>query len=68
VVGKHRMAKEGWSIVATDSLTVEPIPGIEEQKPLIYSEAVQALRELKQLDPVKAARLKIMRLSEVAGN
>ena len=44
------------------------MPGIEEAKPVIYSEAVQALRELKQLDPVKAARLKIMRLSEVAGN
>jgi len=68
VVGKHRIAKEGWSIVATDNLTVEPVPGITEAKPVIYSEAVQALRELKQLDPVKAARLKIMRLSEVAGN
>ena len=65
VVGKHRIAKEGWSIVATDNLTVQPVPGITEAKPVIYSEAVQALRELKQLDPVKAARLKIMRLSEI---
>ncbi len=29
VVGKHRIAKERWSIVATDSLTVEPVPGID---------------------------------------
>ncbi len=68
VVGKHRMAKEGWSIVATDELTVEPVPGIKEEKPTIYSEAVQALTKLQQHDPVKAAGLKIMRLSEVAGN
>jgi len=68
VVGKHRMAKEGWSIVATDSLTVEPVPGIEEQKPLIYSEAVQVLTKLKQQNPAKATGLKIMRLSEIAGN
>ncbi len=68
VVGKHRIAKEGWSIVATDSLTVEPVPGITEEKPVIYSEALQALRELKLQNPAKAAGLKIMRLSEIAGN
>jgi hypothetical protein len=67
-VGKHRIAKEGWSIVATDDLTVAPLPGIEEGKPVIYSEALQALRELKMHDPAKAAGLKILRLSEVAGN
>ena len=68
VVEKYRIAKEGWSIVATDSLTVEPVPGIKEEKPVVYSEAVQALRQLKQHDPAKAARLKIMRLSEIAAN
>ena len=66
VVGKHRIAKEGWSIVATDSLTVEPVPGIEGDKPTIYSEAAQALRKLKQHDPAKAAGLKILRLSELS--
>jgi hypothetical protein len=66
VVGKHRIAKEGWSIVATESLTVEPVPGIEEHKPLIYSEAVQALTKLKLQNPAKAAGLKILRLSEVS--
>jgi len=64
-VGKHRIAKEGWSVVATDSLAVEPLPGIEGGKPVIYSEAAQALRTLKQQNPAKAAGLKIMRLSEV---
>ncbi|MGZ8466806.1 MAG: DUF6603 domain-containing protein, partial [Candidatus Binatia bacterium] len=66
--GKHRIAKEGWSIVATDELTVQPVPGIAEGKPTIYSEAVQALRKLKQHDPAKAAGLKILRLSELSGN
>ena len=42
-MGKHRIAKEGWSIVATDDLTVQPVPGIEAGKPMIYSEAAQAL-------------------------
>ena len=29
VVGKYQIAKEGWSIVATDDLTVQPVPGID---------------------------------------
>ena len=45
MVGKHRIAKEGWSIVATDDLTVQPVPGIEAGKPTIYSEAAQALQK-----------------------
>ena len=64
-MGKHRIVKEGWSIVATDDLTVQPVPGIEDGKPTIYSEAAQALRKLKQENPAKAAGLKILRLSEV---
>ena len=64
-MGKHRIAKEGWSIVATDDLTVQPVPGIEAGKPTIYSEAAQALRKLKQENPAKAAGLKILRLSEL---
>ena len=55
-------------MVATQDLTVQPLPGIEGEKPASYSEAVQALRKLKQHDPAKAAGLKILRLSEVAGN
>jgi hypothetical protein len=65
-VGKHRIAKEGWSIVATDSLTVEPLPGIEGGRPVIYSEAAQALTKLKHQNPAKAAGLKILRLSELS--
>jgi hypothetical protein len=68
VVGKHRIAKEGWSIVATESLTVKSLPGIEADKPASYAQTARALQNLKQLDPAKAAGLKILRLSEVAGN
>ena len=70
IMGKHQIAKEGWSIVATDALKVEPVPGIEDGKPTNYSEAAQALRKLKQTDPRKAAGLKILRLAEIeiAGN
>ena len=65
VVGKNKVVKEGWSVVATDNLKVAPVPGIEEEKPTNYSEAVQALHKLKQEDPAKAAGLKILRLSEL---
>jgi hypothetical protein len=58
-IGKHRVAKEGWSIVATDDLSVAT------DKPTSYSEAAQALRKLKQENPAKAASLKILRLSEL---
>ena len=66
VVGKNKVVKEGWSVVATDNLKVAPVPGIEEEKPTNYSEAVQALHKLKQEDPAKAAGLKILRLSELS--
>jgi hypothetical protein len=58
-IGKYRLAKEGWSIVATDDLSVAT------DKPTSYSEAAQSLRKLKQENPAKAASLKILRLSEL---
>ena len=65
-VGKYQVAKEGWSIVDTGDLSVQPPPGIEHGKPMSYSEAEQALHRLKQADPVKATGLKILRFqSEV---
>ena len=67
-MGKHRIVKEEWSIVATEDLTVQGVPGNEAGKPVIYSEAAQALRRLKQENPAKAGGLKILRLWEVAGN
>ena len=32
-MAKHRIAKEGWSIVATADLTVQPVSGVEAGKP-----------------------------------
>ncbi|MGH9752196.1 MAG: DUF6603 domain-containing protein, partial [Blastocatellia bacterium] len=58
---KYRIVKEGWSIVATDDLTEQPAPGVKS-----YSEAAQALRELKQENPAMAAGLKILRPSELS--
>jgi hypothetical protein len=49
-------------------ITVEPVPGVEGGKPVIYSEAVQALRKLKQESHGKAGGFKILRLSEVSLN
>lgn len=63
---KNRITKEGWSIVATDSLTVQPVPGLEAGKPTNYSEAAQVLQKLKQENPAKAGGLKILRLSELS--
>jgi hypothetical protein len=65
-LGKYGIAKEGWSIVATEDLKVQAIPGIEAGKPASYQEAAQALRQLKQEQPLKAGRLKILRPSELA--
>jgi hypothetical protein len=61
----HTLVKEGWSIIATADLSVQPVPGIEAGKPASYSEAAQALRKMKQEDPAKAGGLKILRLSEL---
>jgi hypothetical protein len=57
-VGKYQVTKEGWSLVDKDDLS--PV-----RQPSAYSEADQALREMKQDAPEKAARLQILRLSEV---
>ena len=64
----HTFSKEGWSIVATDDLTVQPVAGIAAGQPTNYSQAAEALRQLKQVDPAKAASLKILRLSELSKN
>jgi hypothetical protein len=63
---KHRVVKEGWSIVATEDLAVQPAPGMEEGKPATYSEALQALEALRRENPEKAAGLKILRPSELS--
>jgi hypothetical protein len=66
IAGKHQIAKKGWSIVSTDDLKVQAVPGIE--RPVSYSEAEQALHKLKQQDPARARGLKILRLFEVQGS
>jgi hypothetical protein len=67
-IAKHKIAKEGWRIVSTEDLTVQSVPGIDDDKPANYSEAVQALRKLKQENPAQAAGLKILRMSEVSND
>jgi hypothetical protein len=57
-VGKYQVTKEGWSIVATDDLSTV-------RQPANYSDAEQALEELKRETPERAAHLQILRLSEV---
>ncbi|MCU1265911.1 MAG: uncharacterized protein JWM21_2229 [Acidobacteria bacterium] len=63
---KYRVAKEGWSIVAIEDLTVQPVSGVRAGRPASYSEAAQSLRKTKQEDSAKAAGLKILRLSELS--
>jgi hypothetical protein len=66
IVGKHKVAKEGWSIVAANDLTLSAGFGRPDGKAMSYSEAAQALSELKQQNPRQAANLKILRFqSEV---
>lgn len=59
-IGKYQVTKEGWSLVAADDLTKQPV-----RKPASYTEAVESLRKLQQQDATKAAALTILRLSEV---
>jgi hypothetical protein len=64
-VGKHKIDKEGWSLVAEDDLSLQAATGAD-GRPLSYSEADQALGHLRQADPAKAGGLKILRFqSEV---
>jgi hypothetical protein len=62
---KYRVVNKGWIIVTAADLSAQPMPGIEDGKPASYSEAVQALNQLKQENPVRAAGFKILRPSEV---
>jgi hypothetical protein len=63
---KNRMAKEGWSVVATDDLSVQAAPGEGEANVMSYTEAEEAMRTLKQREPARVATLQILRLSEVS--
>jgi hypothetical protein len=65
-LAKHKVAKEGWTIVDGEDLATVTQSGVEEGRPASYSEAVQELRRLKQETPVSAGRLKILRPSELA--
>jgi hypothetical protein len=47
IADKHNVAKEGWSIGATDNLTVQAVPGMEEGRLVPYSEAEKDLRKLQ---------------------
>lgn len=62
-VGKYKVGKEGWSVVSAETMTVSQLAGTEGAKPTSYTEAVEALRKLKQKNPAQAAGLKIVRLS-----
>jgi len=62
---KYTLAKEGWSIITTADLKVQPIRGVDAGKPATYSEAVKELQTVKQENPTKASGLKIVRLSEL---
>jgi len=64
-LAKHKIAKEGWTIVDRDDLTPQPVTGVEEGRPASYSEAVQELHKLKEESPTRASRLKILRPSEL---
>ena len=58
-INKYQVTKEGWSVVAADDLTKQPL-----RTPESYTEAVESLRKLQQQD-AKAASLTIVRLSEI---
>jgi hypothetical protein len=63
--GTYELLPEEWIIVPTEALPARPAPGSASGTLVTYSEAVQALRQLQQEDPAKAAGLTILRLSEL---
>jgi hypothetical protein len=65
-VRKYKLAREGWTVVETENMTVQAVPGIDANKPATYSQIDQGLRKLKEQDPAKAARLKILRPSDLS--
>ena len=56
-IAKNQIAKEGWTIITEE---LQPA-----DKPASYSKAVESLEQIKQQNPAKAARLTIVRLSEI---
>jgi hypothetical protein len=62
---KNKVVKEGWSVVATDDLSVQAA-GEAEGRVMSYSDAEEALKELKRREPLRAGKLQILRLSEVS--
>jgi hypothetical protein len=65
-VVKNKVAKEGWSIVATEDLGVQAVEERGGAKEMSYTEAEEALRRIKEQEPGRAGSLKILRLSEVS--
>ncbi len=63
VIGKHQIAKEGWTIVGEQSL--QAIAEVTAAKAMSYSEAEQTVSKLKQRDPVKASAFRIVRPSDL---
>ena len=55
---KYQIAKEGWSIVATDDLTVQRCPASKRAAHDLFGKPSRRLQKLKQEDPAKAARLR----------
>jgi hypothetical protein len=63
--GKYRIVREGWSLVATDALTAQPVPGLEASRPVSYAEAEQALQAVRRDRPDIARQMTILRRSDV---
>ena len=56
--GKYRVVKEGWSIIATADMTVQPPPGVPPNTTQSYSEAEQSMRAVAAANPAKAGGLR----------
>ena len=67
-IGKYKIVKEGWNFVGVEDLAVSTVPGIGSGQTASYSEAREALRTMKDQDPVKASSLRIMRRSDLVGS
>jgi hypothetical protein len=60
---RNALVRKGWTIVSTADGSAQPAPGLEAGKVVSYAETFQALQRLKQVNPVTATTLMLVRVA-----
>src|SRR5262249_12244892 len=60
---RNALVRKGWTIVSTADGSAQPAPGLEAGKVVSYAETFQALQRLKQVNPLTATTLMLVRVA-----